>query len=182
MRTSNREVLENGPSHYPSMPAWGVQVANNLAPLSTTLQGASFKSCPVMDCNVDMNDPLWPSLREAARRFLREEYCVISLPQEHLESAREIVQAISDYIPSRITLPEVEEGTFRIHDIAHFDQDEPSLDICWVPNCDWGDFKVQVLELLEAGYPGCVGCAGPGAEEEWNEKSRRHEFSHKNNA
>ena len=51
--------------------------------------------------------------------------------------------------------------------------DEPPENVCWVPNATWGDFKSQVLELLEAGYPGCVGCGGPGAEGEWNEQARR---------
>tara|TARA_B100001094_G_scaffold20385_1_gene17285 strand:- start:1940 stop:2335 length:396 start_codon:yes stop_codon:yes gene_type:complete len=130
-----------------------------------------------MDCNVDMSDPRWLSLREAARRFLREEHCVIELPQKYIESGWEIVQAISDNIPSRTTFPEVMEGDFNIAGIAYFGKDQPSLQNCWVPNCTWDDFRIQVLDLLEAGYPGCVGCGGPGAEEEWNEQSRRRQFT-----
>ena len=129
-----------------------------------------------MDCNVDMNDPRWPSLREAARRFLREDNCVLILPEKYIESGWEIVQAISDNIPSRIEFPEIKPGEFQITGIAHFGQTQPSIDICWVPDCSWEDFKIQVLDLLEAGYPGCVGCGGPGSEEEWNEQSRRSQF------
>ena len=75
-----------------------------------------------------------------------------------------------------IRLNQVIEGDFNIVGIAYFGKDQPSLETCWVPNCTWDEFKIQVLDLLEAGYPGCVGCGGPGAEEEWNEQSRRRQF------
>lgn len=129
-----------------------------------------------MDCNVDMSDPRWPSLREAARRFLREEGCTLSVPTEFTNHAWKLVQSISDFIPERINLPSVVDGDFEIVGFAQFGGEEPSLEICWIPECGWEDFTQQVLELLEAGYPGCLGCGGPGIEEEWNERVRRSEF------
>lgn len=130
-----------------------------------------------MGCNVEMNNPRWPSLREAARRFIKAEGCELSVPNIHTEQAWELVQAISDNIPARLNLPTVIEGEIQVEGLFRLGGEEPPLDICWVPGCGWDDFNEQVLELLEAGYPGCVGCAGPGAEGEWNEAVRRREFS-----
>tara|TARA_B110001452_G_C15234531_1_gene427480 strand:+ start:1489 stop:1884 length:396 start_codon:yes stop_codon:yes gene_type:complete len=130
-----------------------------------------------MGCNVEMNNPRWPSLREAARRFLKAEGCELSVPNTHTEQAWELVQAISDNIPARLNLPTVIEGEIQVEGLFKLGGEEPPLDICWVTECSWDDFNEQVLELLEAGYPGCVGCAGPGAEGEWNESARRREFS-----
>ena len=88
-----------------------------------------------------------------------------------------LVQNVADYVPSKIHLPTVETGIFSIVNQAFFGTDEPSLDVVWVPNCTWKDFEEQVLDLLNAGYPGCVGCGGPGSEGPWDEASRRSEFS-----
>ena len=129
-----------------------------------------------MGTNVDMNDPRWQSLREAARRLLREDDCTLVVPPENIESAWEVVQLISDYVPSKLGLPKVVEGDLSVVGLAQIGGKEPSLDICWVPDCGWKDFYEQVVDLLEAGYPGCVGCGGPGSEGEWDEALRRSKF------
>ena len=125
---------------------------------------------------MDMSDPRWPSLREAARRLLREDGCTLSVPSQNMDDARKIVQLISDFVPSKINLPTVVEGELGIIGLAQIGGNEPSPDICWVPKCGWKEFAEQIVYLLEAGYPGCVGCGGPGAEEEWNEVIRRRQF------
>ena len=125
---------------------------------------------------MDMSDPRWPSLREAARRFLREDGCTLSVPEGLEKDAWEIVQMIADHVPSKLDLPKVVNGELAIVGLAQIGGLEPPLDICWVPNCGWSEFSEQVLDLLEAGYPGCIGCGGPGAEEEWNEEFRRGQF------
>ncbi|MAX46216.1 MAG: hypothetical protein CMB24_05395 [Euryarchaeota archaeon] len=125
---------------------------------------------------MDMSDPRWPSLREAARRFLREDGCTLSVPEGLEKDAWEIVQMIADHVPSKLDLPKVVNGELAIVGLAQIGGLEPPLDICWVPNCGWSEFSEQVLDLLEAGYPGCIGCGGPGAEEEWNEEVRRGQF------
>jgi hypothetical protein len=55
--------------------------------------------------------------------------------------------------------------------------DEPvDLRVVWIPgNCSsiWNRFTNTVLRLAEAGYPGCVGCAGPAAEWPWDEEASR---------
>ena len=48
--------------------------------------------------------------------------------------------------------------------------------VVWIPgDCSsiWNRFTDTVLRLAEAGYPGCVGCAGPAAEEPWDEEASR---------
>ena len=123
-----------------------------------------------------MSDPRWPSLREAARRFLREDGCTLSVPEGLEKDAWEIVQMIADHVPSKLDLPKVVNGELAIVGLAQIGGLEPPLEICWVPNCGWSEFSEQGLDLLEAGYPGCIGCGGPGAEEEWNEEVRRGQF------
>ena len=149
------------------------------SPIGCLSLRASFKSCPVMGTNMDMNDPRWQSLREAARRLLREDDCTLIVP-ENIESAWKLVQLISDYVPSKLGLPKVIEGVLSVVGLAQIGGKEPSLDICWVPDCGLEGFDEQVVDLLEAGYPGCVGCGGPGSEGEWDEVSpEKSEFSGK---
>jgi len=126
-----------------------------------------------------INDSRWPSLREAARRFLREENCPLSVPIEHEDDAWNLVQLISDYIPEKLTLPNVIIGKLGGGEYFQMGDKEPPEHVCWVPNATWNDFKTQVVELLEAGYPGCVGCGGPGSEGVWNEALRRLEIAKK---
>ena len=35
------------------------------------------------------------------------------------------------------------------------------------------DVATMALSLLEAGYPGCLGCGGPGLEDPWDEEAWR---------
>ena len=71
-----------------------------------------------MGTNVEMNDPRWQSLREAARRLLREDNCTLVVPSENIESAWEVVQLISDYVPSKLGLPKVIEGELSVIGLA----------------------------------------------------------------
>ena len=125
---------------------------------------------------MDITDVRWPSLREAARRFLREDGCTLSVPQEYEKRAWNLVQKISDHVPSKLDLPDIVIGELCVVGLAQIGGVSPSLDICWVPNSNFSDFEEQVLDLLDAGYPGCIGCGGPGSEGEWNEPLRRAEI------
>ena len=55
--------------------------------------------------------------------------------------------------------------------------EEPNnIDCLWIPteiSTFWEDFENKILHLVEAGYPGCIGCGGPGSEEVWNENKYR---------
>ena len=45
----------------------------------------------------------------------------------------------------------------------------------------WNYLEKIIRELIEAGYPGCVGCGGPGSEEVWDEiKNREYILNHFN--
>lgn len=125
---------------------------------------------------MDITDVRWPSLREAARRFLREDGCTLSVPQEYESRAWNLVQKISDKVPAKLDLPDVTIGELRVIGLAQIGGPKPEIDICWVPDSNFSEFEEQVLDLLEAGYPGCIGCGGPGSEGEWNEVIRRAEI------
>ncbi|MGB0265129.1 MAG: hypothetical protein ACPGSV_00810 [Candidatus Poseidoniaceae archaeon] len=128
---------------------------------------------------MDITDVRWPSLREAARRFLREDGCTLSVPQEYESRAWNLVQKISDKVPAKLDLPDVTIGELRVIGLAQIGGPKPEIDICWVPDSNFSEFEEQVLDLLEAGYPGCIGCGGPGSEGEWNEVIRRAEIESK---
>ncbi|MAE38482.1 MAG: hypothetical protein CL969_02460, partial [Euryarchaeota archaeon] len=66
--------------------------------------------------------------------------------------------------------------------LASVGGDEPDIAVCWIPILEeefenvWDDFRQIISDLLIAGYPGCIDCAGPAATEPWDEQSRRDEF------
>ena len=127
---------------------------------------------------MDMDDSRWPSLREAARRFLKSEKIVLSVPAYDRFSAMGLVQSIADNIPARLTLPTITDGLHGVEGLFQLGGVEPNLETCWVPgNNLWSDFIVNCVELLEAGYRGCEGCGGPGSDEEWDEAARRMKLS-----
>ena len=108
--------------------------------------------------------------------------------------AERLALAISDALPSLLREPVVlsdadapsvwawiciraDEGL-----LARLGGDEPGLEACWIPDPSdldflWVRFTRLVNSLLEAGYPGCEGCAGPEADEPWDERARRGAFS-----
>lgn len=53
---------------------------------------------------------------------------------------------------------------------------EPSIDILWLPmnpSEAWQTIASMTDDLLDAGYPGCLGCGGPQSEQPWNENQSR---------
>ena len=50
-----------------------------------------------------------------------------------------------------------------------------SLETVWIKGGaeKWNFLKNQIVELGRAGYPGCIGCAGPAASEPWDESISR---------
>jgi hypothetical protein len=50
-----------------------------------------------------------------------------------------------------------------------------SLETVWVKGGSekWNLLQKQIVELGRAGYPGCIGCAGPAASEPWDEAVSR---------
>ncbi len=125
------------------------------------------------------------SLREAARRFLRSEGGILYLNKNMSKSAIELMLETSDYVPSKVTFPElafIESQEIILESEANnfiIGEEEKSEEYCWVKSHKsetgepWSDFTKMVLDLAVAGYPGCIGCGGPGSEEEWDESSSR---------
>ncbi len=125
------------------------------------------------------------SLREAARRFLRSEGGVLYLNRNISKSAIKLMLETSDYVPSKVSFPELEYIESQEIILESPDNNfiigekEKSEDFCWVKSHKsvtgepWSDFTKMVLELAVAGYPGCIGCGGPGSEELWDESSSR---------
>jgi hypothetical protein len=134
------------------------------------------------------------SLAEAARRLLRTDGCTLEVPARMGPEAERLALAISDALPSLLREPVVlsdadapsawtwiciraDEGL-----LARLGGAEPGLEACWIPEPSdidflWVRFTRLVNSLLEAGYPGCEGCAGPEADEPWDERARRGAFS-----
>lgn len=130
------------------------------------------------------------SISEAARRLLRTDNCTLEVPSEFTQQANSLALHISDSLPALIREPQVlsevgwnylcvrSEGEL----IARIGGPEPPLTVCWIPagrgDCEepWQLLQQLVRDLLEAGYPGCVGCGGPAATEPWDEPARRGAF------
>tara|TARA_Y100001970_G_scaffold273877_1_gene372686 strand:+ start:1752 stop:2138 length:387 start_codon:yes stop_codon:yes gene_type:complete len=123
---------------------------------------------------------------EAARRLLRSTGGILHVPDSCLDSARILILEISDEIPSMVMEPKVNplgpEGDIfyecdgRIE--FYFGVVAPEIETCWVKPSDriedmWEGFSGVAIHLARAGYPGCLGCGGPGSEEIWDEKSSR---------
>ena len=108
------------------------------------------------------------------------------MPSVFFPEAEKLILTISDLVPSiveppvicysdgaDITYTNVENENFSIG------VEEPDLTYCWVNASQsdirksWEDFKIMVTSLASAGYPGCIGCGGPGSEGQWDEISAR---------
>ena len=125
-----------------------------------------------------------PSLGEFTRRLLREEGVILRVPEYLLESCASLPNQVSNAIPSRLELPELETHSMEFISLYHsgieigrLSGPEPPLQSVWF-NGDASEALSKVLELAEdflaAGYPGCRDCLGPAALEPWDEKLHRN--------
>ena len=141
-----------------------------------------------------IDDQLWPAVREAARRILREDSLTIRTPSQFLEEIDRLILMMGDAQPSRLSFPAVIgvdapsidieqeiDGTEKRGHIVRLGPEEPAIDVCWIPletNDAWAAIFEACEDLLEAGYPGCVGCGGPNSEVPWDEENFRQSWSH----
>jgi hypothetical protein len=123
-----------------------------------------------------------PCIAEAARRLLRTEGASLIVPECLYDKALQLSLDISDGIPKMIREPKVSIGTenkIEVEGLSQLGGEEPPLSICWIPtdltNLEsvWGLLSLQIHDLMAAGYPGCVGCGGPGSEGIWDETASR---------
>ena len=138
---------------------------------------------------MQMNHPLWPVVRESARRVVRIERISIFAPTEFSSGILHLTGLIGDHIPQRTTFPihsKNENEEIWIYDdtklestpIIYIGYSEPHIDVCWIelPIKPGFDALMESSEqLLNAGYPGCVGCDESVQEGRWNEETFRHE-------
>lgn len=129
------------------------------------------------------------SVRELARRVLRSRGVIVRHPRE-IQIIDDLAVKISDNAPS------LNFGVvFRLHDssnvfveimgesggcIGDIPQTEDEV---WIPPPAKDSFDLlisEILALARAGYPGCLGCGGPDAEEEWDEAAARLRLSGSN--
>ena len=145
----------------------------------------SFKTCLRFPVNMRITDPRWPAVREAARRLLREDNLTVCGPSWIKERVHHLAVTMGDCLPSKVTFPEfkLNEGgavvfceSTGMQTVVHCGLDEPHTDVVWIPlnvHEAWSCVEATALDLLDAGYPGCVGCAGAEAEQPWDEAASR---------
>tara|TARA_B100000686_G_scaffold323862_1_gene378997 strand:+ start:428 stop:847 length:420 start_codon:yes stop_codon:yes gene_type:complete len=130
------------------------------------------------------------SISEAARRLLKGDDCSIEIPFNHFSSAKQLALLINEELPQMLKEPKIIqsnlENNMRIYSngelIVYLGDIEPEISVCWIPifgddfELIWNDFRLIIRDLLSAGYPGCIDCAGPAATEPWDEQSHRKIF------
>ena len=128
------------------------------------------------------------SLWEISRRALKSEKLKFSFDKGTKIDIQNLSNSISDSAPSIII--DIKKDIEGINNqIMIFDEEkmiglisekEPDdIGCIWIPSgakTFWEDFERRILHLVEAGYPGCIGCGGPGKDDEWNEEENRIEF------
>lgn len=132
-----------------------------------------------------ITDPKWPAVREISRTVLREDAIVIEGPLWLRDEVHSLSVLIGDKQPARLVFPAYRETVEQVLRLRHGIENrllcecsltEPSIDVVWCPlhpNDAWPVLWQTLDDLISAGYPGCLGCAGPEAEEPWDENLRR---------
>ena len=132
-----------------------------------------------------ITDPRWPAARELSRIILRTEGITIRGPSWMKEQVHNLSIRLGDVQPARTMFP-----AFSSHErdeilvattsppqtLAICGAIEPSIDILWLPmnpSEAWQTIASMTDDLLNAGYPGCLGCGGPQSEQPWNENQSR---------
>ena len=119
------------------------------------------------------------AISELARRTLRSDEVSFKAGSMFSDDIGGLSTALSDSSPSliiEVKYFEVESDTITIEftELAggRIGEEEPGDDLVWIPgdvHDIWSRYLRVMVELASAGYPGCVGCAGPAAEVPWDE-------------
>ena len=125
------------------------------------------------------------ALWEICRRVLKSEKLNFIIDEQLDVSIQELNNKISDLAPTVLLDITKSKSTNSKEIIIENNEEiigiiskhEPMrLEIIWIENSPilfWIDFEMRIVELVEAGYPGCIGCGGPGSEEAWDEEKNR---------
>jgi len=125
------------------------------------------------------------AMREWARRFLKHDRISIKSPERLSNQIITLHIFYNDKAPSQYSeinqIIHVEDNISLYYNdvlIGQIGGQQPyTISSVYIPSNDiddtWNIIDRIIRELIIAGYPGCIGCGGPGAEEEWDEKSHR---------
>lgn len=135
--------------------------------------------------------PLWPAVREFSRRLLREDGLVLTVGAHQAERVNQLLLAMGDRQPERLTFPQVVAHPTKTLSLqlrrhgkltlwATCSDVEPVPSVLWLP-MDADDALDSVFQashdLLQAGYPGCIGCVGSVDETAWDEGAHRQRWT-----
>ncbi len=125
------------------------------------------------------------AISELARRILRSSGVKIIHDGELIEEIESLAGELSDKAPKIIfgiesQISDSEDIFFMNTNSANgiISQNPPvSLEVVWIKggNEKWECLQKKIVELGRAGYPGCIGCAGPAASEPWDEAFSREQ-------
>ena len=124
-------------------------------------------------------------MREVARTLLRTPALCVLGPQWLAEQLHALNLKLSDVQPSRTVFPShqlANENVLQFENaennplMAQCSLHEPANQAVWLPmntSEGWKEITSVADDLLNAGYPGCLGCGGPHSDEDWNEEESR---------
>lgn len=125
------------------------------------------------------------AMREWARRFLRHSDIFTQSPTIISDKILSLHLYFNDNAPSQFS--EIKQS-INVRESIHLYSNDiligqvggeiiDDLTSVYIPTDNifdkWDHLEKIIRELIHAGYPGCVGCGGPGAEEVWDEEINR---------
>ena len=128
------------------------------------------------------------AISELARRTLRSTHVIYEANGNQAVDVGTIATSITDASPSMmISFELIEHNENRLRVIlsdsagGEIGGTEPTtMSNVWIPGDiseNWNRYLAVMFELAVAGYPGCIGCAGPAAEIPWDEAASRRRLA-----
>lgn len=125
---------------------------------------------------------------EWSRRFLRSSSITLEAPRNHHQRFSELHLMKNEAIPSVYSTFNISEGNEECLDlyedgrlIGRVGSIPPSYEAVYIPTESIESMLAKIDEsiqkLIQAGYPGCVGCGGKDALEPWDEHASRVRLS-----
>lgn len=125
------------------------------------------------------------AMREWSRRFLRNSKIATKSTQSISEKILNLHHYFNDNVPSQYS--QIQQEIIAEESIYLYANNKligqvggeisNEMTSVYIPTDDisvkWRHLERIIVELIDAGYPGCVACGGPGAEEEWDENKNR---------
>ena len=126
------------------------------------------------------------AMREWSRRFLRNSKIITKSTKDLSDKILNLHYYFNDKAPSQFS--QIQQEIINENSIYLYSNNKligqvggeisREMTSVYIPADDvsvkWNHLERMILELIDAGYPGCVGCGGPGADEEWDENKNRH--------